>query len=133
MPQVLKKHGCFKGLLVISNIPLAKIILNQIFKKRLLLLQKKIEKDVINDIPKVDGGILNSKESVKILNDIQPDIEINTIRDYYTNMNPYCGPLPLPNDSSTYVDLDLDGDSENDFRIQINHYEPEINEYCGHC
>lgn len=72
--RLIKKHGCFKGLLVIANIPLAKIILNQIFEKRLLLLQKKIEKDVINDIPKVDGGILNSKESVKILNDIQPDI-----------------------------------------------------------
>ena len=65
--------------------------------------------------------------------DFQPDIEVNTIRDYYTSVNPYCGPLPLPNDSISFFDLDLNNDSEIDFKIEIRHYQQEITQYCGHC
>lgn len=65
--------------------------------------------------------------------DIQPYIEMNTIRDYYVTPNPFCDPLPLPNDSLVFFELDLDGNSSIDFRIELRHYEQELNEYCGHC
>ncbi len=68
-----------------------------------------------------------------IYTDVQPDIERTTIRDYYNNMNPFCGPLPLPNDSLSSFDLDLNNDSETDFKIEIRHYEQELTQYCGHC
>ena len=68
-----------------------------------------------------------------IYTNLQPDIERTTIKDYYTNMNPFCGKLPLPNDSTAFFDLDLNNDSEIDFKIEIRHYEQEITQYCGHC
>jgi hypothetical protein len=68
-----------------------------------------------------------------IYTDLQPDIEKNTIRDYYYNMNPYCGQLPLPNDSTALFDIDINNDSDLDFQIVIKHYEQELTEYCGHC
>ncbi|MDO9511932.1 MAG: hypothetical protein Q7J34_09245 [Bacteroidales bacterium] len=78
------------------------------------------------------------KESPKPKNeivffDLQPDISITTIRDYYTSMNPFCGQLPLPNDSIAYFDLDLNNDSEIDFQIEVRHYQQELTQYCGHC
>jgi hypothetical protein len=69
-----------------------------------------------------------------IYTDLLPDIERTTIKDYYTDMNPFCGQFPLPNDSTAFFDLDLNNDSEIDFKIEIKHYEQgELNEYCGHC
>lgn len=65
--------------------------------------------------------------------DIQPDVEMHTIREYYTNQNPFCDPLPLPNDSLVFFELDLDQNSSVDFKIEIEHYEQELDEYCGHC
>jgi hypothetical protein len=65
--------------------------------------------------------------------DLNPDIDINTISQYYTNMNPFCGQLPMPNDSIASINLDLNNDSENDLKIEVSHYQQEITQYCGHC
>lgn len=68
-----------------------------------------------------------------VFTDITPDIQASTIRDYYSIMNPYCGPQPIPNDSIATIGLDLNNDSQLDFNIEIRHYQQEINQYCGHC
>ncbi len=72
--RVVKKHGLVKGLAVLVNIPFAKILFSLTYNKTSLLLERFVDKDLINSITKVDGGILNSEESVKVLKEIQPDL-----------------------------------------------------------
>jgi hypothetical protein len=79
-----------------------------------------------------DKDIPELKDEI-IYTDLQPDIERSSIRGTHTIMNPNCGPLPLPNDSITYFDLDLNNDSEPDFQIEIKHFIEESDSYCGHC
>lgn len=72
--QIINKHGFLKGVSVLANIPFMKMILSSKSKKRELLLENIIDRDNVDTIPKIDGGILNSEESVKILKEIHPDL-----------------------------------------------------------
>ena len=63
-----------------------------------------------------------------------PDnVSVSTIRSYYTSMNPFCGELPLPDDSLAVINIDLDGDQADDFSLEVKHYLQELTQYCGHC
>jgi folate-dependent phosphoribosylglycinamide formyltransferase PurN len=70
----LKKHGISKGFLVLANIPFVSPLFENIATKRSLLLEAIIDRHVIDTISVIDGGILNSDESVAILKEMKPDI-----------------------------------------------------------
>jgi len=61
------------------------------------------------------------------------DMNVSTIRTYYTSMNPFCGELPLPDDSLAVINIDLDGDQADDYSLEVKHYFQELTQYCGHC
>jgi hypothetical protein len=66
--------------------------------------------------------------------DFEPDIEISTIRDYYTHQNQYCTEkFPLPKDTLVYFDLDINNDSIIDFQFIVSHSEQYSTVYCGKC
>ncbi len=86
--------------------------------------KKEKEQEIVESPPLKD---------VIIYKDIEPDIEISTIRTFTTNSNPFCTSLPVPNDSSAFFELDLDEDSKMDFLFKVSHYQIQVNGYCGHC
>lgn len=72
--KIIKKHGFLKGTSMLASIPFFKMILSSKSKKRELLLGNLVDSNNVDTIPKIDGGVLNSEESVKILKEIRPEL-----------------------------------------------------------
>ncbi len=63
----------------------------------------------------------------------QKDTLCYSVNAFTTNMNSFCDKLPIPNDSTAFIELDIDKDSKMDFRISVLHYQIYPTDYCGHC
>ncbi len=68
-----------------------------------------------------------------VYKDINPDMEIQTVRFYTLQDHSICtANIPTPTDSSVTYDMDLDNDQISDFRINVAHSK-YTEGYCGHC
>jgi hypothetical protein len=64
--------------------------------------------------------------------DFLPDKEMQSLRSYSIIYHSICSQeKPIPRDSVINVDLDLDNDRKDDFRIIVKHN--PYSGYCGHC
>ncbi len=70
----LEKHGLLRGGLVLANIPVSKLLSGRVAEERSKLLESSIDRNAVAEIPRIDGGILNTQQSVEILEQQQADI-----------------------------------------------------------
>lgn len=57
-----------------------------------------------------------------VYKDVNPDLTFKTIRDFKNNQVSPCPPLLIPSDSTVSYELDLDEDSEVDYKMKVRHY-----------
>jgi len=69
-----------------------------------------------------------------LFSDLVSPITKSTVRDWYIEDHGVCiADIPVPEDSSTAILLDVNNDAENDFIVLLSHSYWEPTEYCGHC
>lgn len=85
----------------------------------------KEEKTPVNENPPKSDPIVFVK--------LPKDTECYSVRSYTMSMNQFCDKLPLPNDSTAFIELDIDKDTKVDFRISVKHFQIFPTDYCGHC
>jgi len=78
------------------------------------------------------------KEDIKsddiLFSELSSPIIASTVRDWDIEDRGVCSvDIPIPSDSLSIIDLDINNDAENDFRITLSHNYFEPTEYCGHC
>lgn len=78
------------------------------------------------------------KEELKsddiLFSDLSNPITASTVRDWDIEDRGVCSvDIPTPSDSSTIIFLDINSDTENDFKITLSHNYFETTEHCGHC
>lgn len=72
-----------------------------------------------------------------IYTNLSPTIKLNTVNSFkYVDYNICSVNYPSPSDSSTFFDIDIDSDLQNDFRFVVRHFNwttAYTTTYCGHC
>ena len=68
---------------------------------------------------------------------LDPPIQLNTVNSFKQVDYGICSTnYPSPTDSSTFFELDMDSDLQNDFRFEVSHFNWSLTNpsyYCGHC